>query len=128
MICNPELFISFVSRYFFTSNIFTHIYIYVIYIYNIYIYIIYNIYIYIIYIYIYIIYIYILYILYIYIIYIYIFRCSNRLSYPGMSSTRTQSQHSHSEPALYSYFNFIICSVSSFISVISFVSHHVYFN
>ena len=34
----------------------------------------------------------------------------------------------HSEPILYSYFNFIVCSVSDFISVIAFVSGHVYFN
>ena len=32
------------------------------------------------------------------------------------------------EPALYSYSNFIVCSVSDFISAIAFVSRHVYFN
>ena len=35
---------------------------------------------------------------------------------------------SHSEPNLYSYSNFIVCSVSDIISAISFVSRHVYFN
>ena len=34
--------------------------------------------------------------------------------------------NSHSEPALYSYSNFIFCSVSDFILVIAFVSCHVY--
>ena len=29
---------------------------------------------------------------------------------------------------LYSYFNFIVCSVFDFISAIAFVSRHVYFN
>ena len=46
---------------------------------------------------------------------------SNRLSYQAMSSTLTQSQ-------LYSYSNFIVCSVSDFISAIAFFSHHVYLN
>ena len=36
--------------------------------------------------------------------------------------------NSHSEPTLYSYSNFIVCSVSGFISAIAFVSRHVYFN
>ena len=36
--------------------------------------------------------------------------------------------NSHSEPTLYSYPNFIVCSVSGFISAIAFVSHHVCFN
>ena len=36
--------------------------------------------------------------------------------------------NSHSEPTLYSYSNFIVCSVSHFISAIAFVSRHVYFN
>ena len=34
---------------------------------------------------------------------------------------------SHSEPILYSIFNFILGSVSDFISAILFVSRHVYF-
>ena len=34
--------------------------------------------------------------------------------------------NSHSEPTLYSYSNFIVCSVSNFISAIAFVSCHVY--
>ena len=33
----------------------------------------------------------------------------------------------HSEPTLYNYYNLIICSVSSFILSIAFVSHHAYF-
>ena len=36
--------------------------------------------------------------------------------------------NSHSQPTLYSYSNFIICSVSHFISANAFVSRHVYFN
>ena len=36
--------------------------------------------------------------------------------------------NSHSEPILYSYSNFILCSVSHFISAIAFVSCHVCFN
>ena len=36
--------------------------------------------------------------------------------------------NSHSEPTLYSYSNFIVCSVSNFISAIAFVSHHACFN
>ena len=36
--------------------------------------------------------------------------------------------NSHSEPTLYSYSNFIVCSVSHFISANAFVSRHVYFN
>ena len=36
--------------------------------------------------------------------------------------------NSHSEPILYSYSTFIICSVSDFILVVAFVSHQVYFN
>ena len=36
--------------------------------------------------------------------------------------------NSHSEPILYSYSNFIFCSVSDFTSAIAFVSYHVYFN
>ena len=36
--------------------------------------------------------------------------------------------NSHSERTLYSYSNFIVCSVSHFISAIAFVSHHVCFN
>ena len=36
--------------------------------------------------------------------------------------------NSHSEPTFYSYSNFIICSVSHFISAIAFVSRHVCFN
>ena len=32
------------------------------------------------------------------------------------------------KPALYSYSNFIVCSVSHFISAIAFVSRHVCFN
>ena len=34
----------------------------------------------------------------------------------------------HSEPTLYSLSNFIVRSVSSFISAIAFVSRHVYFD
>ena len=34
--------------------------------------------------------------------------------------------NSHSEPALYSYSNFIVCSVSGFIWAVAFVSRHVY--
>ena len=34
--------------------------------------------------------------------------------------------NSHSEPTLYSYSNFIVCSVSRFISANVFVSRHVY--
>ena len=34
----------------------------------------------------------------------------------------------HSEPALYSCFNFIFCSVSSFISAMAFISPHFCFN
>ena len=36
--------------------------------------------------------------------------------------------NSHSEPTLYSYSNFIVCSVSHFISAIAFVSRHVCFH
>ena len=36
--------------------------------------------------------------------------------------------NSHSEPTLYSYSNFIICSVSDFVSAIAFVSRHLCFN
>ena len=36
--------------------------------------------------------------------------------------------NSHSEPTLYSYSNFIICSVSDFISAIVFFCRHNYFN
>ena len=36
--------------------------------------------------------------------------------------------NSYSEPTLYSYSNFIVCSVSDFISAIAFVSRHVYLN
>ena len=36
--------------------------------------------------------------------------------------------NSHSDPTLYSYYNFIICSVSDIISAIAFVSRHIYFN
>ena len=36
--------------------------------------------------------------------------------------------NSHSEPILYSYSNFIICSVLSFISAIAFTSRHVFSN
>ena len=36
--------------------------------------------------------------------------------------------NSHSEPTLYSYSKFIVCSVSHFISPIAFVSRHVYLN
>ena len=36
--------------------------------------------------------------------------------------------NSHSEPTLYSYSNFIICSVSRFISAVAFDSPHVYFD
>ena len=35
--------------------------------------------------------------------------------------------NSHSEPTLYSCSNFIVCSVSNFISAIVFISRHVYF-
>ena len=33
----------------------------------------------------------------------------------------------HSEPTLYSHSNFIVCSVSNFISAVAFISRHVYF-
>ena len=36
--------------------------------------------------------------------------------------------NSHSEATLYSYSNFIVCSMSNFISAIVFVSRHVYLN
>ena len=36
--------------------------------------------------------------------------------------------NSHSEPTLYSYSNFMVCSVSHFISAIAFVSRYVCFN
>ena len=36
--------------------------------------------------------------------------------------------NSNSEPTLYSYSNFIVCSVSDFILAIAFVSRHVFFN
>ena len=36
--------------------------------------------------------------------------------------------NSHSEPTLYSHSNFIVCSVSHFISAIAFVSRQVCFN
>ena len=36
--------------------------------------------------------------------------------------------NSHSEPTLYSYSNFIVCSVSHFILASAFVSRHVCFN
>ena len=36
--------------------------------------------------------------------------------------------NTHSGLILYSYSNFIVCSVYNFISAIAFVSHHVYFN
>ena len=36
--------------------------------------------------------------------------------------------NSHLEPTLYSYFNFIVCSVSDFISAVTIVSRHVYLN
>ena len=39
-----------------------------------------------------------------------------------------QKFNSHSEQTLYSYSNFIVCSVSHFISAIAFVSRHVYLN
>ena len=41
---------------------------------------------------------------------------------------RPHEFNSHSEPTLYSYSNFIVCSVSCFISAVAFVSRHVYFN
>ena len=41
---------------------------------------------------------------------------------------RPHEFNSHSEPTLYSYSNFIVCSVSGFISAVAFVSRHVYFN
>ena len=69
-----------------------------------------------IYIYIYIcIYIYIYIYIYVYIyIYIYIYICT--------------TERLTTEPVLYSYSNFIVCSVPNFISTIAFVSCHVYFN
>ena len=36
--------------------------------------------------------------------------------------------HLHSEPTLYSYSNFIVCSVSRFVLGYAFVSGHVYLN
>ena len=110
---------------------------------------IYNIYIYI-YIHIYV-YIYMLYILCICIyIYLYIYGIHHRkilwssyrkLAWVGFEPTTTEFRsdtitdwaishefNSHSEPTLYSYSNFIVCSVSHFISAIAFVSRHVCFN
>ena len=41
---------------------------------------------------------------------------------------KNEKTYSDSEPPLYSYSNFIVCSVSYFISAVAFVSRHVYFN
>ena len=48
-----------------------------------------------------------------------------------LNSVQTLSGHEfnwHSEPTLYIYSNFIVCSASNFILPIAFVSRHVYLN